>query len=211
VRGLTLPAELISLLETGSWLHPGSRALRDLMPWFADPLMFMTDLGDMRFQNKALDAIAENNAISDLFRMTRTSRSGRDLDLPWLDVDQAVLVAINEYAGDDVALAWTTVPTPPTRASSHQTSGQTLPDAPGGSSHPPSPIFSQHFIDQHRMSSNRAGPGLRPAHARRSSSRPFRASRMAHSSARPAVDLAQFVQYIDRLVDPATQSNSTPL
>jgi hypothetical protein len=64
--------------------------------------MFMADLDDMRRQNKALDTITDNHSISDLFRMTR---AGRDLDLPWLDVDQAVLIAINEYAGDDVAIA----------------------------------------------------------------------------------------------------------
>jgi hypothetical protein len=75
------------------------------MPWFEDPLMFMADLRDMRFQNRALDSIADDRTISDLFRLARGSRTDHPVDLPWLDVDQAVLVAVNEHAGDDVALA----------------------------------------------------------------------------------------------------------
>jgi hypothetical protein len=67
--------------------------------------MFMPNLDAMRFQNAALDDIADDSSICDLFRMTRGSRSEHPLDLPWLDVDQAVLIAVNEYAGDDVALA----------------------------------------------------------------------------------------------------------
>ncbi|WP_027345668.1 hypothetical protein [Hamadaea tsunoensis] len=105
MRGLSLPAALISLLETRGWLPPGPRVLHDVIPWFADPLMFMADLHDMRLQNKALDSIADNSSLSSLFRITRASQTGRDLDLPWLDADQAVLIAVNEHAGDDVALA----------------------------------------------------------------------------------------------------------
>jgi hypothetical protein len=105
VRGLPLPAALISLLETRSWLHPGRRVLHDVIPWFADPLMFMADLHEMRLQNKALDSVADNTSINALFRITRASHTGRDLDLPWLDAAQAVLIAVNEHAGDDVALA----------------------------------------------------------------------------------------------------------
>ncbi|MGC4895369.1 hypothetical protein [Micromonospora sp. DT31] len=105
VRGMALPGALASLLRTGGWLHPGQQALHDLMPWFEDPLMFMPDLHAMRFQNAFLDHIADDSSLCDLFRMTRGSRSGHPLGLPWLDVDQAVFIAVNEYAGDDVALA----------------------------------------------------------------------------------------------------------
>ncbi len=105
VRGLLLPAALISLLQGGRWIHPGQHALHDLMPWFEDPLMFMANLRDVRLQNNALDSIADDRSISDLFRMTRGGRSEQPVDLPWLDVDQAVLIAVNEHAGDDVVLA----------------------------------------------------------------------------------------------------------
>jgi hypothetical protein len=75
------------------------------MPWFEDPLGFLTDIRDMRFQNTALDSIADDRTISHLFGMDRGSRSDHPIELPWLDADQAVLVAVNEHAGDDVALA----------------------------------------------------------------------------------------------------------
>ena len=75
------------------------------MPWFEDPLTFMADLRDMRFQNNALDSISDDRSINGLFRMDRSSRLDHPLELPWLDVDKAVLIAVNERAGDDVALA----------------------------------------------------------------------------------------------------------
>jgi hypothetical protein len=105
VRGLPLPAALISLLQSHRWTHPGQQALRNLMPWFEDPLMFMADLRDMRFQNNAPDSIVSDRSTREVFRMARGSHSERPIELPWLDADQAVLVAVNERAGDDVALA----------------------------------------------------------------------------------------------------------
>ncbi|MET8146850.1 hypothetical protein ACIBSW_14290 [Actinoplanes sp. NPDC049668] len=92
-------------MQNGKWIHPGKQALHDLMPWFEEPLTFMADLRDLRFQNNALDFIADDRSTSGLFRMARGSRSDHPIDLPWLDVDQAVLIAVNEHAGDDVVLA----------------------------------------------------------------------------------------------------------
>ncbi|GLV85384.1 hypothetical protein Slala03_50730 [Streptomyces lavendulae subsp. lavendulae] len=40
-----------------------------------------------------------------LFREIRGSSQQGAVELPWLDVEQAVLVAVNRRAGDDVALA----------------------------------------------------------------------------------------------------------
>ncbi len=67
VRGLPLPNALASLLRSGRWLHPGEQVLHDLMPWFEDPLDFMPSLNAMRFENAALDHIADDSSIRDLF------------------------------------------------------------------------------------------------------------------------------------------------
>ena len=102
VRGLALPPALISLLRTGGWVHPGQQALARLMPWFEDPLWFMPDLREMRRENGALDSLADDG---ELFRLTRGGHPDRRLDPSWLDVDLAVLIAVNERAGDDVGVA----------------------------------------------------------------------------------------------------------
>lgn len=105
IRGLPLPAALVALLRDGRWVHPGRQALHDVMPWFEDPLMFPADLRDLQLHNRSLDLVADDRSIRDLFRTTRGSRADRPDDLPWLDVDRAVLIAVNEYAGDDVCVA----------------------------------------------------------------------------------------------------------
>ncbi|MBL7492891.1 hypothetical protein I6A60_25740 [Frankia sp. AgB1.9] len=105
MRGLRLPARLISLLEVGRWCDPSESALRDLMPWFKDPLSFLTSIGSMRRENRSLDFLTDDERSSWIFRQLRGSRQADLIDLPWLDVEKAVLVAVNRNAGDDVALA----------------------------------------------------------------------------------------------------------
>jgi hypothetical protein len=105
VRGLRLPARLVSLLEIGLWRDPSESALRDLVPWFEDPLCFLTSIDSMRRENRSLDFLTDDEDYSLLFRQRRGSREVNPIDLPWLDVEQAVLVAVNRNAGDDVALA----------------------------------------------------------------------------------------------------------
>ncbi|MFD0536042.1 hypothetical protein ACFQY7_22155 [Actinomadura luteofluorescens] len=100
VRGLVLPALLVELLETGRWRHPGDDVLREVMPWFEDPLDFLVDYDEMRRETGALLGLHESHA--GLFRL---GRGGAPVELPWLDVDAAVLIAVNRHAGDDVAIA----------------------------------------------------------------------------------------------------------
>ncbi len=67
--------------------------------------MFPGSLDRMRFENEALDLFADDAPLSQLFRVTRGSRMNRPSDLPWLDAERAVLIAVNRDPGDDVALA----------------------------------------------------------------------------------------------------------
>ncbi|MEU7757381.1 MULTISPECIES: hypothetical protein [Micromonospora] len=93
------------MLEQGLWRNPGAEVLQEVMPWFRDPLMFPGSLDRMRFENEALDLFADDAPLSQLFRVTRGSRMNRPSDLPWLDAERAVLIAVNRDPGDDVALA----------------------------------------------------------------------------------------------------------
>ncbi|MEV0667663.1 hypothetical protein ACIBI3_41820 [Actinomadura luteofluorescens] len=77
--------------------------LREVMPWFEDPLDFLVDYDEMRRETGALLGLYEGHAR--LFHLKRGSDHAGPVELPWLDVDLAVLIAVNRHAGDDVAIA----------------------------------------------------------------------------------------------------------
>lgn len=105
VRGLALPQLLIELLADDRWRHPGEQALREIMPWFEDPLHFLTNVEEIRRESRSLDFLTDDVATANLFRQARGSTAPEPVELPWLDVDLAVLVAVNRIPGDDVAIA----------------------------------------------------------------------------------------------------------
>ena len=79
-------------------------ALARVVPWFADPLDFLADTPDMERQTRSLDRLVDDEESALLFRLTRSRRPDQ-AELPWLDVDNAILIAICRYAGDDTAIA----------------------------------------------------------------------------------------------------------
>ncbi|MDN3029485.1 hypothetical protein [Streptomyces sp. S.PB5] len=105
VRGLVLPARLSALMREGRWRHPGDAELTKLIPWFEDPLDFLTSAEQMRRESRSLDRLADDPRLRELFRTVRGSSCPAAVDLPWLDTEQAILIAVNRRAGDDVALA----------------------------------------------------------------------------------------------------------
>ncbi|MEV4253884.1 hypothetical protein AB0J52_12045 [Spirillospora sp. NPDC049652] len=106
IHGLVLPSLLVELLETGRWRHPGDGLLREIMPWFEDPLDFLADYEAMRRSSRSMLALlTANEATAKAFRLRRGRTATGPVELPWLDADLAVLIAINRHAGDDVAIA----------------------------------------------------------------------------------------------------------
>ena len=75
------------------------------MPWFKDPLHFLTSVQAMARESSSLDFLTEDDASAQLFRQARGADRAKPIGLPWLDVDKALLVAVNERPGDDVAVA----------------------------------------------------------------------------------------------------------
>ncbi|MFJ3307382.1 hypothetical protein ACIPSA_30670 [Streptomyces sp. NPDC086549] len=104
VRGLALPAQLTSLIDGGLWRHPGDAVLAQVIPWFKDPLVLVSSPEQMELASRSMDMFADDPYCA-FFREARGSRATDPLELPWLDVEQAVLIAINRNPGDDVALA----------------------------------------------------------------------------------------------------------
>ncbi|MGW0711329.1 hypothetical protein ACWD4G_36140 [Streptomyces sp. NPDC002643] len=104
VRGLVVPPLLVELVREGRWRHPGDEVLGRVIPWFEDPLHFCGSLAEMERESRSMDLFADDGP-SGIFREVRGSESDGPVELPWLDVEKAFLIAVNRNLGDDVALA----------------------------------------------------------------------------------------------------------
>ncbi|GAA4842559.1 hypothetical protein [Kitasatospora terrestris] len=113
-RGLELPPLLVHLIEDGHWHHPGDDELRRAVPWFEEPVDFLGSAESMERESRSLDAFADDPSLA-FFRETRGSTAHAPVELPWLDVERAVLIAVCRVPGADVALAldYRTSPTDP--------------------------------------------------------------------------------------------------
>lgn len=105
VRGLALPGLLVELMARGRWRHPGDAALRVIVPWLEEPLDFLTGVTEIRSESRSLDLLTDDAATARMFRQVRGSALGEPVELPWLDVELAVLIAVNRVPGADLAIA----------------------------------------------------------------------------------------------------------
>jgi hypothetical protein len=98
-----MPELLIALIQDGRWVHPGDARLRELIPFLVHPVDFLSTPEAMAFESSG--RLADDPRDSVLFHMVRRHQRIEPIDLPWLDVDRSLLVAINRWPGDDVAIA----------------------------------------------------------------------------------------------------------
>ncbi|MDF1754782.1 MAG: hypothetical protein P1U89_18495 [Verrucomicrobiales bacterium] len=96
---LTLPKELVRMLNTGSWKHPGDTILSELIPFIRDPIEFRTSIDP----NHRDYLLGEDQIEDEIFREYRGS-SSVERSLPWRDVELSILIAINKIPGDDIAI-----------------------------------------------------------------------------------------------------------
>ncbi|MER5431186.1 hypothetical protein [Streptomyces sp. NPDC002588] len=104
VRGLTLPAQLMSLLDQGRWRNPGDAEMARLIPWFESPIDFLTSTDQMERESGSLDTF-DDDRYAAFLHVARGSGQETPVELPWLDVEKAFFIAVNRIVGDDVALA----------------------------------------------------------------------------------------------------------
>ncbi|WP_319599632.1 MULTISPECIES: hypothetical protein [unclassified Streptomyces] len=95
---------MTSLIDRDLWRHPGDAVLAKAIPWFKDPLVFVSNPEQMVYASQSMDMFADD-PHSAFFRQARGSRSAAPIELPWLDVERAVLIATTRNPGDDGALA----------------------------------------------------------------------------------------------------------
>lgn len=65
-------------------------------------MTFLKTVEAMRFQSGGL---ADLPTIASVFHEARGSESSEPVSLPWLDVEMAVFVAVNQIPGDDLGIA----------------------------------------------------------------------------------------------------------
>lgn len=101
VNGLPLPSLLVELLRSGQWQHPGDKALKRLIPFLREPVDFLMCVESMRIESPK--RIADDPKLARIFHFLRESADSPDL--PWLDVNRAVFIAVNRVPGDDLGIA----------------------------------------------------------------------------------------------------------
>lgn len=103
VNGLPLPPLLVSIIAAGRWRHPGDEVLRAVIP-FLDGLVDFLSIESMRRESRGMLAVADTQG-SATFHEARGTRSAAPVELPWLDVDKAIFIAVNRIPGDDLGIA----------------------------------------------------------------------------------------------------------
>jgi hypothetical protein len=103
VNGLPLPELLAALIRDGHWVHPGDARLRDVIPFLVDPVVFLRT--PEAIASESSGRLADDPQFSAVYHEVRGSRMVEPVELPWLDVDLSLIVAVNRRAGDDVAIA----------------------------------------------------------------------------------------------------------
>jgi hypothetical protein len=105
VNGWPLPELLVALIRDGHWVHPGDARLRELVPFMVDPVVFLGTPEAMA--RESTGHLADDPRSSAVFHMVRGCRGRfvKPIELPWLDADRYVFVAVNRWPGDDVGIA----------------------------------------------------------------------------------------------------------
>ncbi len=103
VNDLPLPEALVSLIQDVQWVHPGEDRLRQVIPFLVDPVVFLQSPEAMA--RESTGHLADDPRWSATFHMLRGNRRAEPVELPWLDADRSVFIAVCKWPGDDVGIA----------------------------------------------------------------------------------------------------------
>ncbi|MBL8080677.1 MAG: hypothetical protein JNM55_22085 [Anaerolineales bacterium] len=99
---LTPPPLLAELINTGRWKQPSDKTIEQVIPFLQEPVDFLLNLDEMRRESSGF--LADDSHMSELFHEYRGGKTS-ERDLPWLDVDKALFIAVNRVAGADIGIA----------------------------------------------------------------------------------------------------------
>jgi len=102
--GLVLPRLLRCLLKNGEWIHPGDDIIAKMLPVLkGEDLDFCKTFESIDFNSGELMSPNEDENFD--FHEYRGSRLDKPRDLPWIDVEKSIFIAVCRTAGEDNALA----------------------------------------------------------------------------------------------------------
>ncbi len=102
LRQLKLPRLLDDLIREGRWKHPGDDVLAFVVPFITDPLDWLPSRDAMEFESRPLMDPSDTES-PDFHEYRGSFHDPRPL--PWIDVEKALLIAVNRRIGDDVGIA----------------------------------------------------------------------------------------------------------
>ena len=98
------PPFLLELIKAGRWKQPDDEKISQLIPFLKEPVIFLLDVESMKRETSGLISFLDDPKTSEIFHEYKGSTTSTR-DLPWLDVEKALFVAVNRVAGDDIAIA----------------------------------------------------------------------------------------------------------
>jgi len=96
-----VPPLLIELINTGRWKQPPDETIKKVIPFLQEPMDFLPGIDAM--QQESTGFLADSPEMSELFHEYRGSKVP-ERELPWLDVDKALFIAVNRIAGADIGI-----------------------------------------------------------------------------------------------------------
>jgi hypothetical protein len=102
MKQLIFPPLLVELMNTGRWKQPSDEKIKLVIPFLQEPVDFLFDVDKIRRESSGV--LADMPDMSEFFHEYRGSKTS-EKDLPWLDVDRALFIAVNRVAGADIAIA----------------------------------------------------------------------------------------------------------
>ena len=103
VNGWPLPKLLVAMIQDGTWVHPAEDRLHELIPFLVDPVVFLVTCEAMVHESSG--RLADNRRDSRIFHIVSGRKVKAPVELPWLDADRSVFIAVNRWPGDDVGIA----------------------------------------------------------------------------------------------------------
>lgn len=99
VKGLNIPNKLIELINRKDEIfHLENFSLA--FPFLTFPINFLESIEEIK-------GISEDNYLlnEDFWGIKSSQSKGKYIDLPWLDYDKSLFIAINKFPGEDLAIA----------------------------------------------------------------------------------------------------------
>lgn len=103
IRGMRFPQAFVELWLAGKWEQPNESLIQLLIPWLQGPVEFIEVMHWLVTENRA--SLVDYPDEAEIFREYRGSISPDKTDLPWLDVEKSLFIAVNRIHGDDLGIA----------------------------------------------------------------------------------------------------------